>query len=296
MNNFDDIFDSHPPARDDSSFDKEAWAEKKQAERKRVFELADTTALAICSEGSKYQAFLDVQARFFRYTPTNALLIYAQMPQATQLRDFNGWREMGTPVRKGSSHLSILEPGNQYQRVDGSWGTYYNVKKVYDISQTSARNRGTPAPVPDDRSLLMALIHKSPVPIQTVDTLPNNMGALYDHNQSVIFVRRGMDAPSIFRSMSKELSHAQLAQLLPDYSRESAAFSAYCASYLLCRQYGIDASGYNFSRLPDSFIQSDPQTVRQILTDIRDAAFEVSARMNKALDQSKIPRGKEQER
>ena len=296
MNNFDDIFDTQAPVRDDSNFDKEAWAEKKQAERKRVFDLADNAALGICTDGSKYQAFLDVQARFFRYTPTNALLIYTQMPQATQLRDFNGWRENNTTVRKGTSHISILEPGDQYTREDGSIGTYYNVKKVYDISQTTNRNRASPIQTPDECSLLKALIHKSPVPIQTVDELPNNMGALYDHNQKVIFVRRGMDAPSIFRSMSKELSHERLANLLTDYSRESAAFSAYSASYLLCRQYGIDVSGYNFSRLPESFMQSDPQSVRQVLTDIRDSAFEVSSRMNRALEQSKVPRGKSQER
>ena len=31
-----------------------------------------------------------------------------------------------------------MEPGKEYEREDGSTGTYYNAKKVYDISQTTA--------------------------------------------------------------------------------------------------------------------------------------------------------------
>lgn len=88
----------------------------------------------------------------------------------------------------------------------------------------------------DDRLLLKALIHRPPVPIQMVDELPGNMGALYDHDQQVIFVRRGMDAPNIFRSVSMELAHAEIGTAREDYTRDSAAFSAYCASYMLCRK------------------------------------------------------------
>ena len=47
--------------------------------------------------------------------------------------------------------------------------------------------------------------------MQMVDDLPNHMGALYDHDQQVIFVRRGMEASDIFRSVSKELAHAEIA-------------------------------------------------------------------------------------
>ena len=62
----------------------------------------------------------------------------------------------------------------------------------------------------DDRLLLRGLISNPPVPMQTVNELPNHMGALYDHDQRVIFVLRGMTADDIFRSVSKELAHAEL--------------------------------------------------------------------------------------
>ena len=46
MSNFDDIFEGNAPRKGQTNqpFDKEAWAEKKQAERQAVYDLADSTA------------------------------------------------------------------------------------------------------------------------------------------------------------------------------------------------------------------------------------------------------------
>lgn len=298
MNSFDDIFEGHVSQRGQTNqpFDKEAWAEKKQAERQSVYDLADTTAVEVSTDGSKFQSYLDVQTRFSRYSATNVLLILAQKPEATQLKDFNGWKEAGASIKRQQKGISILEPGEEYERADGSIGTSYNVKRVFDISQTTARAKVQPAISVDDRLLLKALISRSPVPMQTVDDLPNHMGALYDHDQQVIFVRRGMDAADIFRSVSKELAHAEIAGMEKDYTREGAAFAAYSVSYMLCKEYEMDTNGYDFSRLPDVFRESDAQGVRATLSEIRDAAANISGRMTRALEQNRQPKAKEQER
>lgn len=298
MNGFDDIFDAQSQNHNqpDRPFDKEAWAEKKQAERKAVYELADSTALSVAGDGNRFRDYLDVQSRFDRYSVTNALLILAQMPQATQVKDYNGWKDAGVYVKKHPQSISILEPGNEYQREDGTWATSYNVKRVYDVSQTNSRTRTQPTVSLDDRLLLKALISRPPVPMQTVDELPNHMGAYYDHSQQIIFVRRGMAAQDIFRSVSKELAHAEIAGMNPNYSRDSAAFAAYSASYILCKEHGVDVSGYDFSRLPEQFQTRDAQSIRGALTEIRDAAGNISARMSRALEQNRQPKSKEQER
>ena len=280
MSNFDDIFEGNAPRKGQTNqpFDKEAWAEKKQAERQAVYDLADSTAEAVSADGSKFQAYLDVQTRFSRYSATNVLLILAQKPDATQLKDFDGWKDAGASIKRQQKGISILEPGEEYEREDGSIGTSYNVKRVFDISQTTARAKAQPSVSMDDRLLLKALISRPTVPIQMVDDLPNHMGALYDHDQQVVFVRRGMDAADIFRSVSKELAHAEIAAVTKDYTREGAAFAAYSVSYMLCREYGIDASGYDFSRLPDSFRESDAQSIRAVLSEIRDTVLPIGTR------------------
>ena len=298
MSNFDDIFSgqSSNSRWSDQPFDKEAWAAKKQEERKELYALADSTATKVSKDGDKFRQYLDVQSRFSRYTPTNALLILAQMPEATQLKDFDGWKEAGVSVQRKPRSVKILEPGKEYDREDGTRGTSFEVKRVYDVSQTRGRVRSAPAVKLDDRVLLKALIHRTPVSIQTVDSLPNNLGAMYDHNQQVIFVCRGMGAEDIFRSVSKELAHAEIAGMHDNYNRNDAAFKAYSASYLLCKKYQIGTADYNFSRLPASFRESSPQQVRETLTEIRDTANQISTRMYRALEQNRAPKAKEQER
>ena len=297
MNTFDDLFDSAKKnEQNNRPFDKDAWAERKQAERKSVYDLADQTAEMVSADGGRFRDYLDIQTRFDRYSATNALLILAQMPQATQLKDFDGWHEAGTSIKKQQKGISILEPGEEYKREDGSMGTSYNVKKVFDISQTTARVKMPPFVNADERLLLKALIHNPPVPMQTVDELPRGMGALYDHEKQVIFVRRGMAAEDIFRSVSKELAHAEIAMNRKEYTRDSAAFAAYSVSYMLCGKNGINASGYDFSHLPDSFREADPQSVRAALSEMRDTMNSISGRMVRVMEQNKAPKAKDQER
>lgn len=298
MSGFDDIFDIPAPqgGRAYQPFDKKAWGEKKQAERQSVYELADSTAAAVGANGSMLQSYLDTQARFDRYSSTNVLLIMAQMPQATQLKDFDGWVEVGASIKKHQHGISILEPGKEYQREDNTRGTSYNVKKVFDISQTTARTKKQTAVNLDDRLLLKALIHQPPVAIVTTDELQDNAGAFYDHDMKMLFVRRGMTAPDIFRSVSKELALAQLTGSREHYDRRDAAFAAYCVSYMLCKQYGIDVGGYDFSRLPESFRNAQPMAIREALTEIRDTAGDISKRMSRVLEPARAPKPKGQER
>ena len=89
MSNFDDIFDApkaqEPAYQPDDAFDKEAWAEKKQAERSSAYELIDRTAEDVVRDGAAFQTYLDVQSRFDRYSVGNALLIAAQKPDAQKI-------------------------------------------------------------------------------------------------------------------------------------------------------------------------------------------------------------------
>ena len=81
-----------------------------------------------------------------------------------------------------------------------------------------------------------------------------------------------------------------------NYNRNDAAFKAYSASYLLCKKYGVNVADYNFSRLPASFRESNPQQVRETLSEIRDTANQISGRMYRALEQHRSSKSKEQER
>lgn len=241
-------------------------------------------------DGEAFRGFLDVQARFDRYSATNALLIYAQNDEATRLRDFDGWKERGIYVRKNETGISILEAGDSYVTEDGRTGYYYNVKKVFDIGQTDAKRQRQPQVHYDDRLLLSALIAKRPVPIEMADSVQN--GAVYDYERKTIFVQRGMDGQNLFRSVSLALARAEMAQQ-ENSTPQADAFKSYCVSYMLCRKYGVDTQGYDFSRLPDELKNAEPQTIRGELTDIRDTLQTMTGKMARTLEQSRTAAQKE---
>ena len=295
MSNFDDIFESAPQT---DEFDKEAWAAKKKAERDEVYAQADATAEAVCADGGKFRDYLDVQATFRNYSATNALLILATKPDARRLGDKDFWRDQGVYIKRQEfgRPIKIVESNGEYTRDDGSIGVSYNIKRVYDISQTTARTRAPQAVSHDARALLNALIYKRPAPVQSVDELPNGMDAVYDREQNAVFVRRGLSANDLFCGLSKALAQAELARTGEEYTEENVGFKAQCVSYILGKEFGVDVSGYTFEVPADFLRTDDPQTIRAELTDIRDTAYDISARMMRSLEQSKAPRQSEQER
>ena len=261
-----------------------------------VYSLIDDTAETVARDGAAFQKYLDVQSRFDRYSVANALLILAQKPEATRIADFDTWKEQGAYIRKKETGFYILEPGEEYQREDGTTGISYNPKKMFDISQTgNSRKRETPT-YPDERTRIKALMDHAPVPIRISDTLPEGTNALYLPDTREIQIRKGMDAGNIFRALSQELAHAEMDKGDGSYRRSDHAFHAYCVSYMLCRQYGVDTNGYRFDRAPQMLEGMDTQQVRTELSVIREAAGEISGRMNRMLAQQRQQKRQEPER
>jgi hypothetical protein len=79
-----------------------------------------------------------VQAKFDMYSAANTLLIFKQMPNATQLKSFEDWNKDGVQVRQKQKSIAILEPV-EYTKSDGTPGLGYNVKRVFDRSQTNSK-------------------------------------------------------------------------------------------------------------------------------------------------------------
>lgn len=64
----------------------------------------------VFSNGSTFKNFLDIQARFFNFNPLNALVIYSQSPQASQVASFAKWKALGRNVTKGEKGIEIAVP------------------------------------------------------------------------------------------------------------------------------------------------------------------------------------------
>ena len=307
MNNFDDLFEQRPqaeaaPQKQKSQKERpkrQWWQVKEEKHRKEAYATLDKIFGEFSEGTGSMEAYLDVQSRFPFHSARNALLIEAKCPHAERIHDEKGWKDMGVTVLEEEKRLPIiiLEPGKAYRREDGSVGQNFYAKEVYDISQTTARDEAQPQVSYDDRLLLKGLIASSPVPIRAVEELPQGRGAVYDPEQNAILVKKGMDAPDIFRCVSLEAANVQLAQSHEGYSREAEGYKAYAVSYMLCQRYGVDVKEYDISRLDGVLQGQDPrEEVPAALTDMRDTFKEMNGRMARAMGLTRTSRQKEQER
>ena len=274
-------------------FDKEQWAAQKQAQRKEAYELIDNTCSEMMISGDSFRQYLDVQGRFDRYSVNNAILVSAQMPEATQLKEKAAWKQSCVYVNKDAKKVVILEPSKEYTRDDGSKAVGYNAKEVYDISETSAKDRQEAQEKKSMRELVSALIDASPVPFVPVADL--EMPAYYDSEQQSIFIRTGLNEEQLFVSMAKEVS-AAVFDFKHNESREASEFKSYCVAYMISSRYGVDTRGFNFSRLPKELAETDTQAFKGELGSMRDVLGEIQSEMYKSMEKNKPAKSKEQER
>lgn len=274
-------------------FDKEQWAAQKQAQRKEAYELIDNTCSEMMISGDSFRQYLDVQGRFDRYSVNNAILVSAQMPEATQLKEKTAWKQSRVYVNKDAQKVVILEPSKEYTRDDGSKAVGYNAKEVYDISETSAKDRQEAQEKKSMRELVSALIDASPVPFVPVADL--EMPAYYDSEQQSIFIRTGLNEEQLFVSMAKEVS-AAVFDFKHNESREASEFKSYCVAYMVSSRYSVDTRGFNFSRLPKELAETDTQALKGELGSMRDVLGEIQSEMYKSMEKNKPAKSKEQER
>ena len=274
-------------------FNKEEWAAQKQEQRKAAYELIDTTCGQMMMDGGAFQQYLDVQGHFDRYSVNNAILVSAQMPEATQLKDYGSWKQSRAYVDRDAQKITILEPGKEYEREDGSKAVGYNAKVVYDISQTSAKDRQQPQEAKTMRELVSAMIDASPVSFVPVDDL--ELPAFYDSAQQTIFIKTGLNEEQLFVSMAKEVS-AAVFDFKHKESRDASEFKSFCVAYMVSSRYGVDTKGFNFDKLPKEFEGMETQEFKGQLGSMRDVLGEIQSDMYKSLEKNKPPKSKEQER
>lgn len=270
-------------------FDKAEWAAQKQ----EAYELIDNTCSEMMADGESFRQYLDVQGRFDRYSVANAVLVSAQMPDATQLKDYNAWKQSRVYVNKDAQKIVILEPSKEYTRDDGTKAVGYNAKVVYDISETSAKDRQQAQEPKTMRELVSAMIDASPVPFVPVADL--EIPAYYDSKQQTIFIKTGLTEEQLFVSMAKEVS-AAVFDFKHNESRDASDFKSFCVAYMVSTRYGVDTRGFSFDRLPREFSEMDTQVFKGELDSMRDVLGEIQSDMFKSLEKNKPPKNKEQER
>lgn len=217
-------------------YSQEEYKEYKRKEREDAYNLIEKQFDAVTVEPEKLEQYLNLQSTFDRYSVSNVMLILAQKPNATKLKEYGGWRETGAYIQKGAKGISILEPYS-YQKEDGSEGIGYNLKKVFDISQTTSMDTKR-KPVLTQKQILKAVISKSPVEVRADgEHTYSEEPARFDEMQQVIYLKRGLDAESFFKGLTQEVAKLKLG--FTDRASESDMVSLSCIRYMLDKEFGF---------------------------------------------------------
>ena len=266
----------------EKEFDREKFKEKKRAELEALYDAVNEETLMIAEDPEKFSAYLRVQARFDRYTVTNAILLLHQFPDAQKLKTFEGWKRKGASAKRGEKSISILEPSS-YTKEDGSTGRGFRVKKLFDISQTDLKM--SPSSFfygVSSRSLLRALLEASPVETEATYDLDNEQGAVFDSEKQKVYIRRKLEPDDFFRAAAGSIAEAQLAEQGGSSSQEDLRSKAEAAAFMLCVKYGIDPGSLRV-KMPEAAAQMEIKDIKAELSEIRNAFTSISDRVDASI-------------
>ena len=275
----------------------EEYAAKKKAEKEAIYQLLDNTALEVVQSPEKFKAYLDVQSRMDRYTANNALLMYKQFPQASQIKEFDDWAADGVKVNKGSKTFIILDP-YEYTKKDGTVGIDFNLKRVLDVSQTNGKRSAAPTANRDPRKLVAVMLDSAPINIESTNELPYpEMGAFYKNEDQTLYVKRDIgNSVALCQCVAQELGHAELSMNSEVYSRRDMGFQAVCIGYMICKKYGVDIQNFAINRIPEGLASKEPKEIRAELSKTRNAMAEIHNHISDEMFRKKQERSKDYER
>ena len=264
----------------EKDIDREKFKEKKRAELEALYDAVNEETLMIAEDPEKFSAYLRIQARFNRYTVTNAILLLHQFPDAQKLKTFEGWKRDGASVKRGEKSISILEPYS-HTKADGNTVKGFRIKKLFDISQTDVRM--SPAPFfsgVGSRSLLRALLEASPVETEAADTLDHGKDAVYDQKKQKIYIRRMLEPDDFFRAAAVSIAEAQLAE--QGSSQDELESKAKATAFMLCLKYGIDP-GRLIVKMSEAAAQMEFKDIKAELSEIRKTFTGIADRADESI-------------
>lgn len=243
--------------------------EKIQAALDRIEE-----GLATINTDEDWLHFLAFQSLFYNYSFRNAMLIYLQNPEASYVKGFKAWNQIGRYVKKGAKGLAILapcyrkvedfkEPENksEYQDSEGEKVikrviSGFKVTYVFDIADTDGSDEYLPVLVKglagnseqeqEIYEKLKAFI-STEHPVQEV-TGTASKGS-YNLATGVISVRSDVEYLQKIKTLLHEFAHAIDFAMHPeeDISRNRRELIAESVAYVVSMRLGLDTSRYSIS-------------------------------------------------
>ncbi|MCD7950541.1 MAG: hypothetical protein LUG12_09835 [Erysipelotrichaceae bacterium] len=280
----DDIYsmlNKENPKTDNSNkrMSKEEYAKMMIDNRKRLYDMSDVQVKKIASNPSIYLDYLKMLANT-DYTVFNTLLVMAQNPDATMLKDASHWRETGIYVNKGEKGIQIMEPKGEYTKRDGSTGVNYAIKYVFDVSQVNGdveQSQGMRTP-----DILHALTYGG-IPVKQSD-MKSNYSVYYSSEDKTIYYCKNLTRDELLNGFIRETCYGEFEKLYGKINRNRDGFIVESSAYILCSKLGVENNGQSIANESVTYFSGmDAKEMKHNLTEIKTLADDVNKQMERAL-------------
>lgn len=242
------------------------WKAKKQQERDSVIDAQRKALDAVMQSEQSLGEYLVGRGRLGSYISSgNAALILQANPKARGVKNYKQWQDFGRNVSKGAVGIPILVRQNKY----------FNVDKVFDVSQTYG-NRPFPSPFiakkPEQlANALDALKELCPVDVEFQPDAPQI--AAYDRERGAVICRTDVPPQEMFQFLPGAVLHAFTEQHTPGVS-DLPLMQIYGAavSVELCGRFGIPLPEHYEERLNGFREHLEDRTPREMLEELRETA------------------------
>lgn len=285
------------------------WIESRDKRADELHQITDKLEKGVKDvfQSDKYKQFLNVMAKFPRYSVNNTMLIMMQRPDAQLCQSFTGWKQMGRYVKKGEKGISILAPApykieREQTKLDEKGRPVFDadgepvkekvevtirafkVVKTFDLSQTDGKELPTIGPselvgnIEGYPKLLQALQEISPVPV-SFELIDGDAKGFYHLEDKKIVVQDGMSEVQTIKTLLHEMAHEKLHDKdnvpeAKDISRNGKEVEAESVAYVVCQHYGINTSDYSFSYVTGWSEGKETPELKASLDKIRQTASE----------------------
>ncbi len=266
--------------------DPDEYRDMKMKEKSEVFDMLSGSTQSLMKAEDLLQ-YLDLQSRFMHLSVSNVLLIKAQRPEAVWVRTFDEWKQDNISLLKGETGILSLETA-YFQKRDGSMGRSTKVTRLFDISQTTAKDRQISAPA--FRNAAEYIAAASEIPVEKSDRVAEELDAVT--NDGKIFVREDLTAEQAFFVTAREIA---CMQLTADESarREDILPYAECTAYVLAKRYSLPCERPDTDRLIEHFTGMEEKDVRRELGAMKQTAANMEHRMLEARQKDRDARKEE---
>ena len=234
-----------------------------------------------------WRSFLNVAARFHRYSANNVMLILSQSPYATNVASFTTWKSLGRAVKKGEKGIRILAPC-RYRVEDSGGGAVqgtnrdqwrlrgFKVVHVFDVSQTEGQALPTTqlprllegeAPV-GMWDTLCRMVRDRGFSIHRADCGEAN--GLTRFTSREVVVSDTLSDAAAAKTLCHELAHVRLHErAIGSMGRELIETEAESVAYIVSNAFGLDTAEYSISYVANWAQSSDlvKSTMQRVVTE-----------------------------